>query len=154
MEKTMHKISRTHGFTLIELVIVIAIVGIIASFAYPSYQENVNSGRRTDAINSLLQLQMLQEKWRANNTSYTGVLNGSNCNTLTVTGLCWNGTNSAEGLYTVSITASSATGYLLQASPRAGTAQAGDRCGDFYVNQDGPDYTPGGAADAQCWKRG
>lgn len=153
MDKPMQIMSRYRGFTLIELVIVMAIVGILTAIAYPSYQESVNSGRRTDAINSLLQLQMLQEKWRANNTSYTGVLNGTNCNTLAVTGLCWNGTNSAEGMYTVSITASSATGYVLQASPRAGTAQEGDRCGDFYINQDGPDYTPAGAANAQCWKR-
>lgn len=153
MDKPMHIMSRYRGFTLIELLIVMVIVGILASIAYPSYQESVNSGRRTDAINSLLQLQMLQEKWRANNTSYASVLDGINCNTLTATGLCWNGTSSTEGLYTLSITASSATGYALKASPGAGTAQAGDRCGNFHINQDGPDYSPSGAADAQCWKR-
>lgn len=150
----MYKITRSRGFTLVELLITIAIVSIIASIAYPSYQESVASGRRTDAINSLLQLQMLQEKWRANHTSYTGTLEGANCNMLTATGLCWTGTNSSEGYYTLSITASSATGYTLKAAPRAGTPQASDRCGDFYLNQSDPDYTPAGAADAQCWKRG
>lgn len=150
----MYKMSRTRGFTLVELLITLAIVAIIASIAYPSYRESVSSGRRTDAINSLLQLQMLQEKWRANHTSYTGVLEGANCGTLTATGLCWNGTNSSEGYYTLSITASSATGYSLKATPRAGTAQAGDSCGDFHLNQSDPDYTPAGAANAQCWRRG
>ena len=148
----MYKTSQ--GFTLIELLITLAIIGIIASVAYPSYQENMAAGRRTDAMNSLLQLQMLQEKWRASHTSYSSVLGGTNCNTLTATGLCWTGTNSAEGFYTLSITANSATGYTLKAAPRAGTPQAGDRCGDFYLNQNDPDYTPAGAADAQCWKRG
>lgn len=114
----------------------------------------MSAGRRTDAMNSLLQLQILQEKWRLSHTSYASVLEGTNCNTLTATGLCWTGTNSSEGLYTLSITVSSATGYSLKAAPRAGTAQAGDRCGDFHLNQTNPDYTPAGAADAQCWKRG
>lgn len=150
----MHTSSRDCGFTLIEILITVAIVGILASIAYPSYQENVNAGRRTDAMNSLLQLQMAQEKWRANHTSYTSILGGTNCGTLTATGLCWASTNSAEGFYTLSITASNATSYTLKAIPRAGTAQAGDRCGDFYLNQSNPDYTPAGAADAPCWKRG
>lgn len=148
----MYKTSQ--GFTLIELLVTMAIIGILASIAYPSYQENVASGRRTDAINSLLQVQMLQEKWRANHTSYAGVLGGINCNTLNATGLCWNGTNSSEGFYTLSITANSATSYSLKAIPRSGTAQYSDRCGNFHLNQDDPDYTPAGAADAQCWKRG
>ena len=148
----MRKTSQ--GFTLIEVLITLAIIGILASVAYPSYQENMSAGRRTDAINSLLTLQMAQEKWRNSHTSYTGVLGGTDCNTLNATGLCWASTNSAEGFYTLSITASSATGYSLKAAPRAGTPQASDRCGDFHLNQNDPDYTPAGAADAQCWKRG
>ena len=58
------------GFTLIELMIVVAIVSILAAIAYPSYQNAIRTARRADAMDALLTLQSLQEKYRANNTTY------------------------------------------------------------------------------------
>lgn len=141
------------GFSLIELVVALVIVGIVASFAFPSFSESIHAGRRTDAITTLLQVQLLQEKWRGNHTSYTTTLGGTNCNTLTATGLCWSGTDSLEGYYSISVVSSDASSYTIKASPKSGTAQEGDRCGSFYLNQDGPDYGAAGAADNICWKK-
>ncbi len=58
------------GFSLLELLISVAIAGILASIAYPSYLTQVRKGRRSDAMQALSQLQQAQERWRAINPSY------------------------------------------------------------------------------------
>jgi type IV pilus assembly protein PilE len=58
------------GMTLIELMIAVAIIGIIASIAIPSYQTQILAARRGDGITQLLQLQMQQESYRLENNSY------------------------------------------------------------------------------------
>lgn len=142
------------GFSLIELVIVLSAVAILASFALPSMSESMSAGRRADAINSLLQLQMLQERWRVNHSAYSATLGGTACNTLTATGLCWPGTVSVDGFYSVSLSNVSASTYTLQASPKSGTAQVNDRCGNFVLTEAGPNYSAAGSASAGCWKKG
>lgn len=64
--------GRTHrGFTLIEVMIVVAIVGILAAIAYPSYRDQVRRSNRTDAYNALLAIANAQEKFYMDNNSYT-----------------------------------------------------------------------------------
>ncbi len=58
------------GFTLIELMIVVAVLGIIAAIALPSYNEFLREGRRAEAVSGVSDLQLRQERWRAENTSY------------------------------------------------------------------------------------
>lgn len=64
-------IKISNGFTLIELMIVIAIVGVLAAIALPAYQDYAKKARRADAMGGLLNIQLSLEKWRANNASYT-----------------------------------------------------------------------------------
>lgn len=59
------------GFTLIEILIVVAIVGILAAVAYPSYQNSVQKSRRTDAKSALMDTAALQEKWYFQFNQYT-----------------------------------------------------------------------------------
>ena len=64
------QLPRPKGFSLLELLIALAITGILASIAYPSYLTQVRNGRRSDAIQALSQLQQAQERWRSINPSY------------------------------------------------------------------------------------
>ena len=62
------------GFTLIELMIVIVIIGIIASVAYPSYQESTNKARRADGQAALLDIMNAQERYFTENNTYSTTL--------------------------------------------------------------------------------
>lgn len=134
------KMFMVRGFTLIELMVVVAIVGIIASIAYPSYVGYMNQARRADAMTTLIQLQLAQERYRANNPLY-GTL--ANLGFAAV---------SPEGNYalTVVLQADASLGYTATATAQA--AQAGDNaCATLSLNQDGPVVTT--AAQQACWNR-
>lgn len=134
---------RNKGFTLIELMITVVIVGIIAAVALPSYQASVRKSRRADATTTLLQLQLAQERRRANNPTYANALNLLG---LTPTGGVF---SSPNGHYT--LTMASTDGYVLNYTITATAAgnQAADTCATFVINQDGPVIA--NAAQQACW---
>lgn len=132
---------KSWGFTLIELMIVVAIVGILAAIAYPSYMEYVRKGNRTDAKTTLLQVSQTLERcftqYSAYNNASCSVLNGGSV-------------NSAEGFYTIGVV-SAATTYTLTANPVAGKTQAGDaKCTTLSLNNLGVKGATG-TATAECW---
>jgi len=67
-------IKKNTGFTLIELMIVVAIIGIIAAIAYPSYQDQVRKGKRSDGLSSLMEMMAKQERFYTENNVYTTTL--------------------------------------------------------------------------------
>jgi type IV pilus assembly protein PilE len=133
--------QRNLGFTLIELMIVVAVVGILAAIAYPSYMDSVRKSRRSDAINDLSAIALAQEKWRANRTTY---------GTLTDV---WGGvTTTSGGYYTLAIPTNTGTAFTVTATAVSGTSQASDTgCTVFTINESGPLTNP--ATLAACWKR-
>ena len=136
------KQSHGNGFTLIEMVTVMAIIGILAAFAVPSYNNHLQTSRRTDAMTALLMVQSNQTMWRANNVSYTANLTGD---------LGWSSSDTPDGFYTLSLSNISATTYTVTATPKTGTTQESDSCGVFVLNQEGPDIST--SNKKLCWKK-
>ena len=62
--------TRSNGFTLIEMMIAVVVIAILAAIALPAYQDYVRKARRSDAMDALLLIQNLQERYRANNPTY------------------------------------------------------------------------------------
>ena len=134
------------GVTLLELMIVVAIVGILAAIAVPSFNEQVVKSRRADARNSLFDWQLRQAEYFADNLSYGSVA--------TVSGGASNTVDSVEGYYELTVISSSASSFQMKATPVSGGSQAGDtECGSYFcINQDGPFDTLTGCADLMtCW---
>ena len=118
---TLHSHKADLGFTLIELLIVVVIVGVLASIAYPAYQDSIRKGRRADASASLSAVQQAQERWRANNPAYASTLDAS----ATPPGLGIPALT-AGGYYGVAIGDVSGAGYSVTATAVAGKSQASD----------------------------
>ena len=126
------------GFTLIEVMIVVVIIGILAAVALPAYQEYAARARRADGKTALTDVQLAQEKWRANNIRYPTTLADLN---MTAT--------SEAGHYSITLSNVTSFAFQVNAAP-IGTLQGGDRCGTFVVDQSGPDYGAGASQD--CWR--
>jgi type IV pilus assembly protein PilE len=97
-------IKNNKGFTLIELMIVIAIIGILAAVGYPAYTSSVKKGNRADAISALLYEAGRMEEFYMNSDTYTGAAVST--------------ASSPEGLYTIAVTIpGGGLSYTLTATP-------------------------------------
>jgi type IV pilus assembly protein PilE len=131
------------GFTLIELMIVVVIVGILAMIALPAYQDYARKSRRAEAISLMLDLQLSEEKFRANNPSYASTLAAMGITSTYV------GNQVDPAYYTFGIAASTNT-YTITATAQGSQAsdkQYGTPCHALTINQSNA-KTP-----ADCWRK-
>ena len=128
--------------TLVELVIVLAIVAILASVALPSWNSQVQKMRRADARDTLILVQVEQIKYRADNGRYAPSMSALGLGTYN---------SSARDYYNVSIVSSNATAFVASAAPNTNGGQNGDSCGTFAINQSGPDGSGSYASISDCW---
>tara|TARA_R110001583_G_scaffold173287_1_gene327190 strand:- start:35212 stop:35631 length:420 start_codon:yes stop_codon:yes gene_type:complete len=130
---TKMKLKSQQGFTLIELMIVIAIIAILTAIALPSYQDSVRKARRGDVQGAMLEMSNFMEREFTETNSYAGV-------TIAATGV-----TSDYYTFTTPIPNLTATSYTLTAVPQGG--QANDSCGTLTLSQTGVK----GADTTGCW---
>ncbi len=127
------------GFTLIEIMIVIAIIGIVITIGYPSLTEYVKKGRRTEVAGLLSEQAQILERFYSKNNVYTNA-----------TGL-----STGNDFYTITPTLTDQT-FLLTATRKAGSTMASDKCGDFTLTNTGVRSMVNaisGLTTRDCWGR-
>jgi type IV pilus assembly protein PilE len=130
---------RNLGFTLIELMIAVAIIGILAAIAIPAYQGQIIKTRRSDGMSALTSVAQQLERCFSQNGKYTGCPGHGN------------GTSQAseEGWYSVGIVTTAST-YTLTATPQ--NAQTSDTvCANLTLTQTGAKGISGTGTAANCW---
>jgi type IV pilus assembly protein PilE len=133
------------GFTLIELIIVVAIIGLLAAVALPSYNSYILKSRRGDAWSLLQRVQLAQERYRVANPTYASA-------STALSGVCPTSGACTGDHYQVAISGVSATGYTLTATPMSTSPQVKDTaCASIVLSQaaaSGLTRSPNA-----CWKK-
>ena len=149
--------KRSKGFSLIELMIVIAVIAIIAAIALPSYQESVKKTRRSDAQGALLGFAQAMERFYTDNGTYVGAAGTVGTPTATGAPFIFSTKSPVDGgitYYNLKINAAAAASYTLYAEPvnaqagngNLGLKSTGRRGWDKNTNDDPFD------AGETCWK--
>ena len=136
------KSSKTHnGFSLIELMVVVVVIAIITSIAYPAYQDQISKTRRSDAKAALMDAASKMERHYTQFARYSGTIANSGIPA-----------TSSENYYNISATVTGATSQTFTLTATRAGAQVGDDCGNFTIDEAQNKGVVSGTLGAQqCW---
>ena len=142
----MKNATRENGFTVIELLIAVAILGVLSAIAIPSYLDNVSRSRRAEAKTVLMQVASDQERFFSSNNTYT-------TDDFPLTGVA-DGRESDSGYYDVSVAAcgGGTIANCFVATATAQNEQAGETCATLTLSNTGVRGATGASAE-ECWLR-
>ena len=121
--------NKQKGVTLIELMIVVVVIGVLSSVAYPSYVEHQRTGNRTSAQTGLMMLQLWMEDQYTRNGNYPASVDNNSCSSCNLNTDYYN--------YSASFINGGLPPYTLAATPKANTTQSSDKCGVLSVTASG-----------------
>lgn len=131
------------GLTLIELMVVLAILGILAAAVYPSYQQVIRKAHRSDAATGLYEIAAAQERFHTEQGEYATDL----------TDLGWpsSAVDSPQAYFVLTLEPvdEPAAEFRARAVPEPGSDQARDLCQRIVINESGPDLVA--SSDPVCW---
>lgn len=133
-------LPKNRGFTLLELMIVVAIVAILSAIAIPTYRKYVLRAHRTDATRSLQDLASREENYYFNNNTYPSSLSSLGAANVTT-----------GGYYSISAPVGSATNYTVTATAIS-TQTQDTQCTSFSLNHAGVQTVTGTASATTCWQ--
>lgn len=129
------------GFTLIEMMVVVAVVAILAAIAFPSYQDSVRKGRRGQAKADLVELAQRAERFHTVNNTYVGF-------EATVPATAMQSPQTGVARYALDVTVETPATFTITAAPQG--AQTADRCGTLSLTAAGAKTATGGSQE-ECF---
>ena len=135
------------GFSLVELLVVLVIMGVLSAVALPAYTRYVQRGHRTEAMAALLEAQHYMERYYSANGQYLSPANAAPVLPQRLQQVPTQG----SVRYRLSVREASVNSYLVQAVPEG--SMAGDVCGSLTINQTGlRGVLNSNRSVAECWR--
>lgn len=144
--------KKQQGFNLVELMIAVAIVGVITAFAYPSYQEQVRKTRRADCSGALASFASTMERFYTVNNTYRGAADGGVDTGAPAIFPDTCPVDGGDATYNLTIQAANVSTFEVRAAPVGG--QANDKCGTLTLTNRGLKGITGaatGMTPEKCW---
>lgn len=142
--------NKDNGFTLIEIMIVVAIIGIIAAVAMPSYRESIVKSKRTVAKTHLMDIAARQEQYLANNKRYAASLTDLGLPATYYVDESGEST-AGDAVYRMTLGGVATFAFTITATPQGSLASDDTRCGTYTYNETGAKTYSKGGDNSICW---